>query len=485
MSAISDLSWIDSLPSEAKAALLSEAITVLSGERIADYRPYAKQRLFHALGATHRERLLRAGNQQGKTFCVASEAAYHLTGEYPDWWEGRRFDTPVVVWASGETGEAARDNVQRALLGMPGETGTGAIPKRCVVDTEYGMASGVANLYDYIRVRHKTCGWSMLRFKYYAQGRKKWQGPPVHFVWLDEEPPEDIYSEGLARTIATGGMVALSFTPLLGMSAVVRRFLLEKSSDRADVNMTIEDAEHIPPERRAQIIASFKPHERDARAKGIPTLGSGAIFPVSEDTIKVAPFQIPSYWPRIAGMDFGWDHPTAISWIAWDRDTDTVYVYDVYKRSEQPVPIHAAAIKAKGAWIPVAWPLDGLQTEKGSGIQLAKQYREQGVNMLPMHAVFESSAVDDTKQSVVSVEAGIQEMLTRMETGRFKVLSHLNDWFEEFRMYHREDGLVVKEFDDLICSSRYGLMMLRMAKVAQSRRSMVPVHAPRDAAMGY
>lgn len=455
------LDWIDQLPPEAQAALLAEAQGELARHKIADYRPYAKQRDFHELGATKRERLLRAGNQQGKTFCVGAEAAYHLTGQYPDWWSGRRWDRPVVVWASSETGEATRDNPQRALLGLPGDEGTGAIPAARLGD--YGMAMGVANLYDYIKVKHVSGGWSLLRFKYYAQGRRKWQGPPVDFVWFDEEPPEDIYDEGLARTIATGGMVALSFTPLMGMSEVVRRYLVDPTPERSDTNMTIEDAEHIPAAERARIIASFASHEREARAKGIPTLGSGRIFPVEESLITEPAFLIPDHWPRLAGIDFGWDHPTAAMWGAWDRDTDTLHMYDAYRVREQPVIVHAAAIKARGAWIPVAWPHDGLQHDKGAGIELAEQYKTQGVAMLHEMAQFPESD-EHTATSRVSVEAGLAEMLDRMLTGRLKVASHLTEWFDEFRLYHRKDGKVVKEYDDLLSATRYLMMMLRYAK---------------------
>lgn len=456
----SPLDWIDHLPAQARAALLIEAQAELAREKIADYRPYPKQQLFHELGATMRERLLRAGNQNGKTFCVGAEVSYHLTGEYPEGWTGRRWDRPVVVWASSETGESTRDNPQRALLGLPGDEGTGAVPARCLGD--YGMASGVANLYDYIKVKHVSGGWSLLRFKYYAQGRRKWQGPPVDFVWFDEEPPEDIYDEGLARTIATGGMVALSFTPLQGMSEVVRRYLIDPTPDRADVNMTIDDAEHIPAVERARIIASFPAHEREARAKGIPTLGSGRIFPVEESLVSEPAFLIPEHWPRLCGMDFGWDHPTAAVWAAWDRDTDTIHVYDGYRASEQPVIVHAAAFKSRGAWIPVAWPHDGLQHEKGAGIQLAEQYRDQGVAMLPEMAQFPESE-EHTTTSRVSVEAGVSEMLDRMLTGRLKVASHLTEWFDEFRLYHRKNGKIVKEYDDLLSATRYLLMMLRYA----------------------
>jgi hypothetical protein len=230
--------------------------------------------------------------------------------------------------------------------------------------------------------------------------------------------------------------------------------------------MTIYDVDHYSDAEREQIIASYPAHEREARAKGIPTLGSGRIFPVPEESIIVAPFAIPAYWRRITGMDFGWDHPTAAAWLAHDADTDTIYLYADYAESQTLLPVHAAAIKARGDWIPVAWPHDGYQVKDAlQGDQLAEQYRKAGVKMLPEHAQFEPAASDaETKQSVVSVEAGLQEMLTRMTTGRFKVFSTCQKWLGEFRMYHRKDGVVVKLLDDVISASRYGMMMLRYAE---------------------
>lgn len=435
--------------------LLDERGRRLRENRLRVYRPYQKQQQFHAAGGVYRERLLRAGNQNGKTFCCGAELAFHLTGMYPDWWQGRRWDRPILAWAASETGESTRDNPQRALLGLVGELGTGAVPRDRLGD--YGMATGVSNLFDFIKVRHATGSWSTLRFKNYAQGRRKWQGPPVDFVWFDEEPPADIYDEGLARTIATRGCVAMTFTPLQGMSEVVRRFLVAPTTDRHDTNMTIEDAEHIPAEERARIIASFPAHEREARASGVPTLGSGRIFPVAECSLAIPAFAIPAHWPRLVGIDFGWDHPFAAVWLAWDRDSDTVYVTDCYREREVTPVVHAAAIKPRGAWIPLAWPHDGLNSEKGSGEPLAQQYRRQGLKLLPERATFEDGSN--------SVEAGLMLMLEWMQTGRFKVFDHLADWFEEFRLYHRKDGQVVKEADDLMSATRYAVMMRRAAQV--------------------
>jgi phage terminase large subunit-like protein len=174
----------------------------------------------------HRERLFMAGNQLGKTLAGAMEWAMHLTGLYPDWWEGKRFDGPVRMWAAGETRVSTRDTVQRLLVGEPEldeQWGTGAIPGDAIKRTR--RAAGVGNALDNISVRHVCGRRSSLIFKAYEQGRSAWQGETLHGVWFDEEPPMDVYMEGLTRTNATGGIVMVTFTPLKGMSDVVRLFL--------------------------------------------------------------------------------------------------------------------------------------------------------------------------------------------------------------------------------------------------------------------
>jgi len=155
----------------------------------------------------------------------------HLTGDYPRWWEGRRFNDATKWWASGVTGESTRDNPQRMLVGPPAQEnlwGTGAIPYETIVNTD--RARGVPNLLDTVVVKHISGSESTLGFKAYEKGREKWQGETLHGVWFDEEPPQDIYTEGMTRTIATNGLVMITFTPLLGMSEVVRIFLTEEDT---------------------------------------------------------------------------------------------------------------------------------------------------------------------------------------------------------------------------------------------------------------
>lgn len=407
-----------------------------------------------------------AGNQLGKTLAGAAEAAMHLTGRYPDWWVGKRFEDPIIMLAGSESYELTRDGVQRLMVGPPmaeEEWGSGYIPQDAIISTT--RRSGVSGALDSVTVRHESGGSSILLFKAYEQGRSKWQANTVHYVWFDEEPPEDVYFEGITRTNATGGLIAVTFTPLKGMSTVVARYVMEQSPDRDVITMTIDDAEHYTPSERQKIIDSYPPHEREARTKGVPSLGSGRIFPVAEETIVIDPRPIPRHWPRIGGLDFGWDHPTAGVELAWDRDADVIYLTKCYRQRQATPVIHAAALKPWGAWLPWAWPHDG-NNDTAAGENLAKQYGEQGLNMLPSNATFEDGSN--------SVEAGLMDMLDRMQTGRWKVFNTCVEWIEEFRLYHRKDGKVVKERDDTISASRYAMMMKRMAEIEKNNTIVIP-----------
>lgn len=447
---------LSSLPSEYLTALKARIARKLATNRLPDYRPYPKQAAFHKAGARYRQRAFFAGNQLGKTTCGAAEFAFHLTGDYPAWWEGRRWNRPVRAWAGSKNAVSVRDGVQRHLLGPIEAIGTGMIPGSRL--GESAKQAGVPDAYDFVLVLHKSGGWSYCKFKSYDQGREAWQVETLDLVWLDEEPPEPIFSEATARGVAVDGVLYLTATPLLGMSVVVRKFWnITDDPSRTMVRMEIDEAEHIPADEREAVIALYPEHERDARARGIPVLGSGQVFAIEESRITKAVMpEFPRHWPRICGIDFGWDHPFAAVWLAHDPDTETTYVYDAFRvRKETPI-VNAAAIKARGAWIPVAWPADGLQTR--SGFAEAAEYRSQGLNMLPIPAQFDDKTT--------SVEAGVIKMLDRMKTNQFYVAAHLKDWFEEFRTYHRQELKIVKEHDDLLSATRYAFIMLRYAQVA-------------------
>ncbi len=253
----------------------------------------------------------------------------------------------------------------------------------------------------------------------------------------------------------------MTFTPLKGRSSVVMRFLEEQSPDRGTVMMTIDDAEHIPQEEKDRIIAGYLPHEREARARGIPMIGSGRIFQTPEEALVEPPLEyIPGHWPKIWGIDFGIDHPFAAVLLIWDRDNDVIHIHQALRVSGQLPIMHAAAMKPIGAGVPVAWPHDGHVREKTSGESIKDVYKRHDLWMLAEHATWPDGGI--------STEAGILEMRERMETGRFKVARQLNEWFEEYRFYHRKaDGQINKIKDDLLSATRIGLMMKRYAKTVQ------------------
>lgn len=443
--------------------VLLETSKRMTENRILYYKPYAKQREFHLNGASYTERLLMAANRVGKTMCGGAEIAYHLTGLYPDWWEGRRYNRPVRGWAAGVTGESTRDVLQAMLIGTKADGwGSGMIPKHCLSKDKMSLARGVSDLLDTVLVKHVTGGWSELKFKSYERGQEKWQGDTLDFVWFDEEPPEDIYVEGYTRIITTNGFVMLTFTPLQGRSAVVEKFLSDPTSkDKAITSMTLDDAEHITPEMRDKAIAAWPAHEREARSRGIPTLGGGRIFDIAESQVECEPFDIPKHWSLIWGMDYGVEHPFAAVAIALDKDTDMAYVFHCMKMKDALPLQHATAMKPVlkcGNLIPVAWPHDVNQRREFEGdlIPLRQIYKKCGLNMLQQHAQF----VDGSN----STELGVLEMYERMKTNRLKVFKNCSLWWEEYRRYHRVDGKINKVFDDLMSATRQAVMMLRSAR---------------------
>lgn len=330
-------------------ALIADLETEADHDKLSAYKPYPKQLAFHAAGASHRERLFMCGNQLGKTTAGSMEVAAHATGLYPSWWQGKRFEEPTIGWVAGTTSETTRDTCQRLLVGRPGQEGTGAIPKHAIV--ELVPARGIPDLLDSIKVRHISGGTSIIGIKSYLRGRESFQSETLHYAWLDEEPPSDVYFEALTRTNVTQGPVTLTFTPLLGISTVVKRFLMEPSPDVT--TMTIDDVEHFNDKERAQIIDSYPEHEREARTRGVPTLGSGRIFTTAEEKLLVDPLDnIPTHWLRWGGMDFGWTHHAAFCELAWDRDQDIVYLIRTLRLREQTPLQHAEAVRS--------WKQNGL-----------------------------------------------------------------------------------------------------------------------------
>lgn len=469
---------------------LEEAAQIISAleeykrtHRLEYYKPYDYQKRFHnakghGTDKPARQRALMAANQVGKTTCGAYEVAMHATGIYPKWWEGTRFNHPTEWLVASTTNETTRDRCQKDLFGEPIDEkafGTGAVPLEMI--GERIRKPGVPNAYDSVLIKHKSGGWSKVVFRAYEQGPKKFMGSRLTGgYWADEEPPSDVNSQLVRGIFATNGIGMLTFTPEEGMTEVVAGFMNDIQQGQALLRASWDDAPHMTPERREIALAGIPAHERDMRAKGEPLMGSGRVFDVPEDMIICDPFEIPPHFARINGLDFGWAHPCATAFIAVDRDKDCVYVYDGYRASRVLIPVHAAATKAHGDWIPCSWPHDGLQHDKQSGKIIADLYRDSGVNMWPEPFTNPPAQGMEEGRGGNGVEAGIHSMLEMMQTGRFKVFSTVKPWWEEMRMYHRRDGKIVPIMDDFISATRIAVMFRRHAttKVVRQPKFNVP-----------
>jgi len=399
---------------------------------------YPKHMEFFADGAHFRERLFQAANRSGKTEAGAFEVVCHLTGNYPDWWIGKRFKKPVNVLVAGETGRLVRDSIQEKLLGPPSELGTGMIPWEAILERR--SKSGIPDAVDTVQVRHKR-GVSQLQFQSFDQGREAFQATARDVIWLDEEPPLAVYTEALTRTMTTQGIVITTFTPLKGLSDTVL-FLQEKHREGkiSLITATWDDAPHLTEADKADLLAAFPPHQRDARTKGIPALGSGAIYPVPEDDFVIAPIKLPPYWRRAYGMDVGWNRTAAI-FGAYDDDNDVLYLYAEHYRGQAEPSVHADAIKAKGDWLNGV--IDPAARGRGQkdGEQLYQMYIDLGLNI---------SIANN------GVESGIYDVYQRLSTSRIKVFSTLVNWLQEYRIYRRdENGKIVKTNDHLMDATRY------------------------------
>lgn len=426
---------------------------------------YPKHTEFFAAGVDHRQRLMLAANRVGKTESVGLyELTLHLTGEYPAWWPGKRYSRPVKSWVCGDTSETCREILQGKLLGDPSDWGTGLIPHRCIDNIALGR--GVSGTVDTIFVRHVSGGISRCMFKSYDQKRKAFQGTEQDIILLDEEPPYDIYVECLVRTMTNDGIIMATFTPLLGLSETVMAFLPTGKLDGSAapgkyvVMATWDDVPHLSDKDKEELWASIPPFQRDARSKGVPQLGAGAIYPVPESDIVIKGFEIGSDWPRCFGLDVGWNRTAAV-WLAQEPETGIWYAYSEHYRGQAEPILHAEAIKSRGDWIPGVIDPASHGRSQNDGTRLIDVYRGVGIDLMP---------ADN------AVESGIYRVWELLSSGRLKIFESCVNLLNEYRVYRRDEkGRIVKDNDHAMDALRYAVMTGRdVAKQPVRRRPVSP-----------
>lgn len=402
-------------------------------------RGYPVHMAFFEAGNQYRQRLVLAANRVGKTEGIGGyETVLHLTGLYPSWWKGKRFTRPVSWWCGGTTATAVRDIIQNKLLGTVGNFGTGLIRGDLIINTsnKRGVPDAVENIY----VRHVSGGTSVCQLKSYDQGREAWQGTEQDGVWFDEEAPLAVYSEGVMRTMTTKGIVLNTYTPMNGMTEVTQGFLdIDKADSKFVCTASWDDVLHLDAAAKKELWDGMPPHERDARTKGIVSIGAGKIYPVDIDSMLIDPIQLAQHWPKGYALDVGWKR-TAALWGAWDRESDILYLYSEHYQGMAEPAVHASAIKARGDMLGFIDPASqgGSQAD---GEKLLTLYRNEGLNL---------TLADNAR------DAGIYDVYQRMTTGRLKIFRTLLNLQKELPLYRRDEtGKVVKKDDHLMDCMRY------------------------------
>jgi len=304
------------------------------------FRPFEYQRKFFETGAHSARRGMIAANRAGKTIASTYETAYHLTGRYPPDWKGKTWDKPIIAMAAGESWEQVAKTLQSKLLGCDDikqgyKLGTGSIPRECLDDKSF-RADG-ANVLS-IEVWHVSGGKSKLYFSNYTQQVRHLQGFELDLVVLDEQPPDETFSELVVRTAARNGQVICSFTPLKGLSGLVRKFW-DQIEGYSHVRVTWDDIPYenewgepfFSKEERAQLSRDFMPWERECRINGIPMVGKGVVFPLLEwptyDGSKVDLRNNPDL-ERLISFDLGIKNdPTVISFFFRDAIQEIIYLH--------------------------------------------------------------------------------------------------------------------------------------------------------------
>jgi phage terminase large subunit-like protein len=446
-----------------------------------------KHKAFMDCTGKYRQIYLSGANRCGKTLTASWLTARHLTGEYPDWYEGKRFKKPIQAWAAGDFNHTTRDIIQQSLMGNLGEFGTGMIPRDKIVN--HTAKSGVSGGIDKLYVRHVSGGLSCLQFKAYKQSNESFYGTAMDWIWLDELPGEAIFSECFTRTMTTGGIVCVTATPLAGMTPLVFSFyseadflpdgfqlpntvrmakedlarkneesrqrgeqVVKTESKKVVVCIGWDDAPWLSEEEKIEQLASTPAYLRQAKSTGVPGDTGGAVFPIAMSELLVDDFPIPAHYKLINGLDPGW-HNTGALFGALDPDTDTLYIYADYKRGQTEIVVHAEAIKTKSKWAdaPVIYDYAGMggKAEEESTRTL---YRKHGLKLI---------------NAEKAVMAGIAAVWERMSTGKLKIFKSCRTLQNELVTYRfDEKGNIIKENDHCVDVLKYLVMGIKHARTS-------------------
>ena len=432
------------------------------------YSPTPKQLAFHESSLRASERLFLGGNRTGKTNAVCMEMAMHLTGVYPDWWTGYRYQRPISAISASISLKDTRDILQKKLF--VGDM-DGSMPPILHESTIVEKTNTtIAGAFDMVKIRHVSGGVSELKFKAFQQGESSFQGVKADFIHLDEVPNFRVYQEALIRTTSFDQektFLVCSMWPERGKDDLISHFIDyapegEVRSGRFYIMASWADNPHLKEEERERLRQSVPSWQLEAREHGIPVFGQGKVFTMRETELFVDPFEIPKHFAFVYGLD-----PSSSSGGTWgsvllahDRDHDIIYAVADYKLSNATPTEHASNLSR----IIPDW-CTGMVDPAGAGENM--HTKEKTIDFLQNRSglsLIKAHKANNTK------EAMIDEIYERVRGDRFKIFAstkgvgcrHL---VTEWRQYARdENGLILKKNDHCIDALFYALNGLAYAR---------------------
>ena len=302
-----------------------------TGEKV-----HRKQLEFHK--CEKRNRWVFGGNRSGKTECGAVETVWFARGIHPY----RKNMSSVKIWVVSLTRQVQRDVAQEKVLNY--------LNPMWIVDIvmESGKkGSPESGVIDYILVENVVGGLSKIGFKSCDQGREKFQGASLNFVWFDEEPPEDIYRECRMRVLDTCGEIFGTMTPLKGLTWVYNEiYLNEKNNpDIWCIHMEWADNPFLNVDEVKQISESLSFEELESRRFGKFIGNGGAVYSeFDESTHVIEPFDVPIEWYDNISIDPGLNNPLSAHWYAVDYDGNVFVIAEHYE-AKRDIVYHANCIK--------------------------------------------------------------------------------------------------------------------------------------------
>ncbi len=439
------------------------------------FRPFKYQQKFFDMGAKFSRRGMIAANRAGKTIASTYETAYHLTGRYPKDWKGMKWDKPIIAMCSGESWEQVAKTLQSKLLGCDDikqsyKLGTGSIPRECIDDKS--IRTDGANVLA-IEIWHETGGKSKLYFSNYTQQVRHLQGFELDLVVLDEQPPDETFSELVVRTAARNGQVICSFTPLKGLSGLVRKFW-DNVDGYSHIRVTWDDIPYenewgegfFPKKEREQLARDFMPWERECRMNGIPLVGKGVVFPLLEwPTYSSLDIDLKGNekLERLISFDLGIKNdPTVISFFFRDPVEEIIYLHKqiTIPSGETPDEYVHYLLDRETKDVPIALPHDaGLAGRYTLTEQSVREVFEDSYGLNCISGAILNPPNDQGK--VTNHKAyGINIMRMGMERKTFMVNESCKAFLDEARNYAIDDAGRFSDPDDHIDSARIGVLAL-------------------------